>query len=146
MSISLPTQPAIVLVDDDPHSARLMMRMLAAHDGPQVEHLSDPELALDSLRALAAVAPADGQLMVIVDLKSSSTAARDFIAALKAVAPNLLVVSMAPSLDKATRDRLLNAGAAAVFERHGDLNLYRREAASIVAFWVRGQRLNAVGT
>ncbi len=146
MSISTHTQPAIVLVDDDYHSARLLVRMLAAHDGPEAERMADPAMALESLAGFAAAASAEDRPMVIVDLKSSSTATRDFIARLKPVAPDLLVVAMAPSLDKASRDQLLNAGAAAVFERHADLNLYRREAASIVAFWVRGQRLNAVGT
>ena len=40
---------------------------------------------------------------------------------------------------------LLDAGASAVFERHSDISLYRREAGNIVAFWVRNQRLDAVG-
>ena len=146
MSFASATQPAIVLVDDDYHSARLMARMLEAHEGPDVERIADPAIAIETLSGAAIASAGDEQLMVIVDLKSSSTATRDFIAAVKPVAPDLLVVAMAPSLDKATRDQLLNAGAAAVFERHADLNLYRREAASIVAFWVRGQRLNAVGT
>jgi CheY-like chemotaxis protein len=146
MSFAPDAQPAIVLVDDDSHSARLMVRMLGAHGGPEVERIADPAIALESIAGLAAAGPGDERLMVIVDLKSSSTATRDFIARLKAAAANVLVVAMAPSLDKATRDQLLNAGAAAVFERHADLNLYRREAACIVAFWVRGQRLNAVGT
>ncbi len=146
MSFAPNAQPAIVLVDEDYHSARLMARMLSAHGGPEVERIADPDIALESLADAAIATPGDERLMVIVDLKSSSTATRDFIARLKVVAANLLVVAMAPSLDRATRDQLLNAGAAAVFERHADLNLYRREAASIVAFWVRGQRLDAVGT
>ena len=145
--MSVPTErPAIVLVDDDHHSARLMLRMLTAHGGPEVEHLADPTAALESVAGFIAAGPGDTRMMVVVDLKSSSTATSDFIIRLRQEAPGLLVVAMAPSLDKPTRDQLLNAGAAAVFERHADLNLYRREAACIVAFWVRGQRLNAVGT
>ena len=146
MSFASATQPAIVLVDDDYHSARLMTRMLTAHGGPDVERIGDPAIAIETLSGAAIASAGDEQLMVIADLKSSSTATRDFIARMKVEAPDMLVIAMAPSLDKATRDQLLNAGAAAVFERHADLNLYRREAASIVAFWVRGQRLNAVGT
>ncbi len=146
MSFASATQPAIVLVDDDYHSARLMARMLAAHEGPDVERIADPAIALETLTGAAIASAGDDALLVIVDLKSSSTATRDFIARLREAAPEILVVAMAPSLDKPTRDQLLNAGAAAVFERHADLNLYRREAAAIVAFWVRGQRLNAVGT
>ncbi|MFT3980650.1 MAG: hypothetical protein QM687_09300 [Ferruginibacter sp.] len=53
---------------------------------------------------------------------------------------------MAPTLDRDIRNELLDAGAAAVFERHSDITLYRREAASIIGFWVRNQRLDAVGT
>ena len=136
-------QPAIALVDDDYHSARLMTRMLEAHGGPQVSRMPDPERAVE---ALSGVAPVDAHCMAVVDLKSSSTATRDFVARLKHSAPQLLVVAMAPTLDREIRNELLDAGASAVFERHSDINLYRREAANIVAFWVRNQRLDAVGT
>ena len=146
MTLSSGRQPAIALVDDDFHSARLMTRMLAAHGGPHVERLSDPETAAETLTAVASVPPVDGPCMVVVDLKSSSTATRDFVLRLKHEAPELLVVAMAPTLDREIRNSLLDAGAAAVFERHGELNAYRREAANIVGFWVRSQRLDAVGT
>ena len=136
-------QPAIALVDDDYHSARLMTRMIEAHGGPQVSRMPNPDVAVE---ALAEVMPVAGQCMAVVDLKSSSTATRDFVSRLKHRAPHLLVVAMAPSLDRDTRNELLDAGASAVFERHSDITLYRREAASIVAFWVRNQRLDAVGT
>ena len=53
---------------------------------------------------------------------------------------------MAPTLDRTTRENLLDAGADAVFERHAELQAYRAEAAAIVSFWVRNQRLDAVGT
>jgi len=145
MTFAQPRQPAIVLVDDDFHSIRLLVRMLNAHGGPNVEAMSDPDSALTALTARA-VASSGEQPMVIVDLKASSAATARFIASLHAAAPGLLVVAMSPSLDRISRDKLLDAGAAAVFGRHADLNLYRREAASIVAYWVRGQRLNAVGT
>ena len=146
MPLSSDKQPAIALVDDDFHSARLMTRMLAAHGGPHVERLSDPETAAEALTAIAAIPPQGGQCMVVVDLKSSSNATRDFVQRLKDEAPDLLVVAMAPTLDREVRNSLLDAGAAAVFERHGELNAYRREAANIVGFWVRSQRLDAVGT
>lgn len=146
MTIGSDKQPAIALVDDDFHSARLMMRMLAAHGGPQVEWLSEAGTALDALAGYDALPPITGKCMALVDLKASSTASRDFIFELRRRAPGLLVVAMAPSLDRETRNALLDAGAAAVFERHAELNAYRREAASIVGFWVRSQRLDAVGT
>jgi CheY-like chemotaxis protein len=139
-------QPAIALVDDDYHSARLMTRMLEAHGGPPISRMPDPELAVETLADAAVVTPVAGQCMAVVDLKSSSTATRDFVSRLKHRAPHLLVVAMAPSLDRDVRNELLDAGASAVFERHSDITLYRREAASIVAFWVRNQRLDAVGS
>jgi CheY-like chemotaxis protein len=139
-------QPAIALVDDDYHSARLMTRMLEAHGGPQVNRLPDPERAVETLAEGYETPPVAGQCMAVIDLKSSSTATRDFVARLKHRAPQLLVVAMAPSLDRDVRNELLDAGASAVFERHSDIAAYRREAANIVAFWVRNQRLDAVGT
>lgn len=146
MTIGSDRQPAIALVDDDFHSARLMMRMLAAHSGPQVEWLSEAGTALETLAGYDALPPINGKCMVLVDLKASSNASRDFIIELLRRAPGLLVVAMAPTLDRETRNALLDAGAAAVFERHAELNAYRREAASIVGFWVRSRRLDAVGT
>jgi hypothetical protein len=146
MTIGSETQPAIALVDDDFHSARLMMRMLAAHGGPHVEWLSDKGIALETLAGYDALPPIGGKCMALVDLKASSNASRDFIVELRRRAPGLLIVAMSPSLDRETRNALLEAGAAAVFERHAELNAYRREAASIVGFWVRSQRLGAVGT
>lgn len=138
--------PALALVDDDYHSARLMLRMLDAHGGPAVTCLNDPETALESLAVLALQPLNSGRAMVIVDLKSSSVATREFVARLKERLPDLLVVAIAPSLDKSSRDELLDAGAAAVFERHADIALYRREAANLISFWARNQRLDAVGT
>jgi DNA-binding NtrC family response regulator len=146
MTFTADRQPAIALVDDDFHSARLLTRMLAAHDGPQVVHFGEPEPAFAALRTAAAVPPVEGRCLVVVDLKSSSTATHEFLARLRREAPGLLAVAMAPSLDRASRNALLEAGAAAVFERHADLDRYRREAAAIVAFWVRSQHLDAVGT
>ena len=139
-------QPAIALVDDDYHSARLMTRMIEAHGGPQVSRMPNPDVAVEALAEATEVASVAGRCMAVVDLKSSSTATRDFVSRLKHRAPHLLVVAMAPSLDRIVRNELLDAGASAVFERHSDITLYRREAASIVAFWVRNQRLDAVGT
>ena len=86
--------------------------------------------------------------LVIVDLKASSTATGEFIKTLRAKRDGraLLIAAMAANLERDCRDALLEAGADAVFERHADLNFYRREAAAIVSFWVRNQRLDAVGT
>ena len=71
-------QPAIALVDDDYHSARLMTRMIEAHGGPQVLRLPDPGVAIEALADATTTPMVAGQCMAIVDLKSSSTATRDF--------------------------------------------------------------------
>ncbi len=138
MTMSTTRQPTIALVDDDYHSARLMTRTLEACGAPSVSRMPDAERAVDVLAGMTAPAP---RFLAVVDLKSSSTATRDFIERLKTRAPSVLMVAIATSLDRETRGELIEAGAAAVFERHSDIALYRREAASIVDFWAR-QRLD----
>lgn len=86
--------------------------------------------------------------LVVVDLKASSQATREFILGLRKLegTADLIVAAMAPDLDKDIRDELIDAGADAVFQRHADLDAFRREIAGIVSFWVRNQRLHAIGT
>lgn len=141
-------QPFMALVDDDSHSARLMIRMLLAHGAPSVSWLDGEALATTELGKLLdddlAITPG----LVVVDLKATSTATLDFIAKLRGMRDghSLLIAAIAPTLDREPRKALLSAGADAVFERHADINSYRREAAAIVSFWVRNQHLDAVGT
>ena len=141
-------QPYLMLVDDDAHSARLLTRMLLAHGAPSIQWVESSALGLSHIKDLLGEAAKPVPGLVIVDLKSSSTAAKDFIAQMAALerSRKLVIVAMAPSLDRTTREDLLDAGADAVFERHADLQAYRAEAAAIVSFWVRNQRLDAVGT
>ena len=141
-------QPIMALVDDDSHSARLMIRMLLAHGAPSVNWLDSDAVATAELGALLNDRRATLPGLVIVDLKSSSAATAEFIAKLRAMRDGtaLLVAAIAPTLDREVREVLLNAGADAVFERQADIDFYRREAAAIVSFWVRNQRLEAVGT
>lgn len=148
MDGSLSTQSHMALVDDDFHSARLLIRMLLAHGAPSIDWMSDAEAGERQLAEVLTDGTAPRPGLVIIDLKSSSGATSDFIKRLKAKqgADDLVVVAMAPTLDRDVRDALLDAGAAAVFERHSELAAYRKEAASIVSFWVRNQRLDAVGT
>jgi len=141
-------QPYMALVDDDSHSARLMIRMLLAHGAPSVSWLDGKDVASAELGRLLDDRRATLPALVIVDLKSSSRATADFIRALRG-RPNangLLVAAMAPTLDGEARKALIAAGADAVFERHADIDLYRRESAAIVSFWVRNQHLEVVGT
>jgi response regulator RpfG family c-di-GMP phosphodiesterase len=141
-------QPFMALVDDDSHSARLMIRMLLAHGAPSVNWLDNDAVATAELGARLNDRRATLPGLVIVDLKSSSAATAEFIAKLRAMRDGtaLLVAAIAPTLDREVREVLLNAGADAVFERQADIDFYRREAAAIVSFWVRNQRLEAVGT
>ena len=141
-------QPYFSLVDDDSHSARLMIRMLLAHGAPSVSWLDGEAAAIAQLCALLNDDSAALPGLVIVDLKSSSTATGEFIKTLRAKRDGraLLIAAMASNLERDCREALLEAGADAVFERHADLNFYRREAAAIVSFWVRNKRLDAVGT
>jgi CheY-like chemotaxis protein len=141
-------QPFMALVDDDSHSARLMIRMLLAHGAPSVSWLNGEALAIAEIRRLLDDAHAAIPGLVVVDLKASSDATSDFIANLRTMPDGhaLLIAAMASTLEREPREALLAAGADAVFERHADINSYRREAAAIVSFWVRNQHLDAVGT
>lgn len=141
-------QPFMVLVDDDSHSARLMIRMLLAHGAPSVSWLNGEALATAEIGKLLENEHAPIPGLAIIDLKDTSNATGDFIAKLRAMPDGhaLLIAAMAPNLDREPREALLAAGADAVFERHADINTYRREAAAIVSFWVRNQHLDAVGT
>ena len=142
------SQPFMALVDDDSHSGRLMIRMLLAHGAPSVSWLDGEMIATTELSTLLNDSKATLPGLVIVDLKSSSTATAEFIEKLRGMPDGhaLLIAAMAPTLDREVRDALLDAGADAVFERQADIDFYRREAAAIVSFWVRNQRLEAVGT
>ena len=141
-------QPFLVLVDDDPHSARLLTRMLLAHGAPSIQWIESSAEGLSQIKELLSGTAKHLPGLVIVDLKASSTASAEFIAEVTGLerSRSLVIAAMAPSLDRATRESLLDAGADAVFERHADLQAYRAEAAAIVSFWVRNQRLDAVGT
>lgn len=148
MTAHLPGQPFMALIDDDSHSARLMIRMLLAHGAPSVSWMQGEDQAESELTVSLADPRSNLPGLVIVDLKSSPDATRAFIGKLRAMpaGDSLLVAAMAPTLERPLRDDLESAGADAVFERHADIESYRREAAAIVRFWVRHQRLDAVGT
>jgi len=141
-------QPFLALVDDDSHSARLMIRMLLAHGAPSVSWLDGETIATADIGKILNDDRATLPGLVIVDLKSSSLATRQFIETLRGMRDGraLLIAAIAPSLEREVRDRLIEAGADAVFERHADINAFRREAAAMVSFWVRNQHLDAVGT
>src|SRR5262245_1163508 len=134
-------KPFLALVDDDPHSSRLMNRMLLAHGAPEIDVYAGTSEAAAKLGVMLSDPHLQLPGILIVDLKSSSSATLDFILGLKKLprGNELLVAAIAPAVSMEARDALLDAGAAAVFERHADIEAFRREAASIVSFWVRNQ-------
>lgn len=139
--------PFVALIDDDQHSARLLTRMLLAHGAPAIEWYGGAMDGRDRLTAVLHDHTADWPTLIIVDLKSHSAANGDFLRSIQPLAhqKGVSVVVMVHPDDGHQREALEDSGAAAVFFRHAELAAYRREAASLVSFWARSQRLEAVG-
>ena len=139
--------PYIALVDDDAHSARLLTRMLLAHGSPRIETFDGAADAMERLAPALGHGSQQWPGLVIVDLKAHSGANLEFLNTLAPIARtfDVPVAVMAQFLDQHLAPALHEAGAAAVFVRHADRDAYRREAANIVSFWARCQRLDAVG-
>jgi DNA-binding response OmpR family regulator len=139
--------PFIALIDDDGHSAHLLTRMLLAHGAPDVKHFNLPTAAEAFLTATLADARVEWPGLVIVDLKAHSAANLEFALRNQALLrqKGVPLAVMTQPTDRAGRQVLHDAGASAVFFRQADLDAYRHEVASIVSFWARSQRLDAVG-
>ncbi len=122
--------------------------MLFVHGAPSIEWIESSEAGLSQIKSLLLDRARTLPGLVVVDLKSSSTASAEFVSKIASLprSQSLLIAVMVAEPNRVTRERLLEAGADAVFERHADLQAYRAEAAAIVSFWVRNQRLEAVGT
>lgn len=147
MNSSVDNAPFVALIDDDQHSAYLLTRMLVAHGSPHVHWYGNAADGLTCLQAVLANSAASWPSLLIVDLKSHSAANLEFVASIQLLMrqKGVPVVVMAATLDRQQRQALQDAGAAAVFSRQAELDAYRREAAAIVSFWARTQRLDAVG-
>ena len=139
--------PFVALVDDDQHSAHLLTRMLLAHGAPDIQLYGGSSDGRTMLASVLANPMANWPSLLIVDLKAHSGANLEFLTAIQSLArqKGVPVAVMSPPLDRQGRDALHEAGASAVFFRHSELDAYRREAAGIVSFWARCQRLDAVG-
>lgn len=139
--------PYVALVDDDAHSAHLLTRMLLAHGAPRIMRFDGAVDAMERLASALTRSTRAWPTLVIVDLKAHSNANLDFVSAFAPLIGNLdipmVVMAQRPDRDSATA--LHDAGASAVFTRHAEVDAYRREAANIVSFWARSQRLDAVG-
>lgn len=147
MPATNPARPFMAVVDDDALSARQTIRMLIAHGAPSVAWI-EPIIADGSCVGQLWTGETDERpAMLVVDLKHPGATAT-CVATMKARpdCEGILVVALAPPGDHEQRRALEAAGADAVFERHADLSALRREAAAMVSFWVRQQRLSAVGT
>lgn len=147
MAISRPARPYLAVVDDDALSARQTIRMLIAHGAPSVSWVEPVKEDGSCVAELWSAPDSELPAMVVVDLKRGDATA-DCIAALRAsaIGSRLLIVGLATPGDADERQRIELSGADAMFERHTELGAVRREAAAMVSFWVRQQRLSAVGT
>lgn len=131
----------VALVDDSVHSARLFLRTLAGR-GCRARWLGNGDRAGRTLDAILKGKELPPQL-VVVDLKSRSDASADFIARYspRVGTRGALMVALAPTLAAEDRGAPLQAGAAAVFQRHADRAGYHREIGALIEFWERNQRL-----
>jgi DNA-binding response OmpR family regulator len=144
---SVDNSPFVALIDDDRHSAHLLTRMLIAHGSPDVHWYGGASDGAARLQSVLGNASANWPGLVIVDLKAHSGANLEFVASIQHLArqKGVPVVVMSQMLARQDRQVLEDAGASAVFFRQAELDAYRREAAGIVSFWARTQRLDAVG-
>jgi hypothetical protein len=145
--LGLDILPVIHVIDDDAHSARLLLGTLAKCGGPGALHLGDENEGLEALRRCFDDPAAHRPELLVVDIKSYSGAVRDFTKRhgdwLRRNGVQLAV--MVPPTDRSGREEYYEAGADAVFFRQPELDAYRREMAGIISFWARTQRLDAVG-
>ena len=147
MNKSVDDSPFVALIDDDQHSAHLLTRMLIAHGSPDVHWYGNAGDGMARLHSVLGNASANWPGLLIVDLKAHSGANLEFVASIQHLArqKGVPVVVMSQTLARQDRQALEDAGASAVFFRQAELDAYRREAAGIVSFWARTQRLDAVG-
>lgn len=139
--------PFIGLIDDDSHSARLFMRVLAANGGPSVCHYGDEGEAIAALARILSDPQLHWPELLVVDLKGHSHANLEFVRRHQACLhqKGVALIVMVPPTDRAGRMKYLEAGATAVFFRQPEAEAYRHELAGIVSFWARNERLDAVG-
>lgn len=140
--------PHIALVDDDTHSARLLIRTLLTQDIPEIKWLGGAETGYERLHEVLGDPDAAWPSLVIIDLKSHSSANLEFVAAIGPLLNQKRVplAVMAQPLNGNSEAALKAAGAAAVFFRQAERDAYRHEAARIANFWMQHQRLETVGT
>ena len=140
MSIPAADAPVFALVDDHIHSARLMRRALSQAPAPaRLVWLGRGDRARRSLERMLDRPGTKTPELIIVDLKSHSLATETFLSEFRnrADATGIPMVAVTDDMSAAARNRLLQAGARAVFERHHELKAYLAEMASLTTFWIR---------
>lgn len=146
LSAMLSAYSGFLLVDDDPHSARLLKRTLSGLSGQSVEWIGDVDGGLRQIKTALSGPDIGLFTMIIVDVKDSSRATADFVARIPGQRRGIPVVAMAFEDDPNASRSLLQAGADAVFVRRADRLAYRAEVAAIVEFQRRWSHLDMVGT
>lgn len=140
MDATAQRQPLFFLIDDDPHSARFLMRKLenacGERAGIRCEWFGDMNTSQNMLADLPSKAPEERPDLVIVDIKSHSQANEKFIAAISPAvkAANVILVAMTHKTDSKKQKLLLNAGAEKIFERHAKLEKFETEVTKIIRF------------
>lgn len=142
-----PEEGYIAVVDDDGHSAHLLCRTLGQAGCSSVRHLGGADFGGARLNRILADIHQPWPSVVIVDLKTDSTANIAFVARHQSLLRQrgVCILVMVSRYDEKVRSTLIDAGAAGVFYRQADRDAYRREVNGILQFWARHQRLDAVG-
>jgi CheY-like chemotaxis protein len=135
MTPRITEQPRAVLVDDDIHSARLLVRTLGRLGGPTLIWYGHAERGLRLLAKDFAGAASRPPVVIVVDLKGNSAATATFIRRLRERLPaSVPVAAVAAEQDMSMHNAILAAGATAIFVRGPDAAAYRREVAKLAAF------------
>lgn len=133
-------EPVFVLVDDQIHSARLMHRAMRMNaPATRIVWIGNARRAERTLIRVLDAGQRQLPDMVIVNLKTDSSASAAFIARIGnlAASAGVPVAAIADRGTAGNHPALLKSGADAVFVRHHELGAYRAEMAEIVNFWVR---------
>jgi CheY-like chemotaxis protein len=135
MTSRITEQPRAVLVDDDIHSARLLVRTLSRLGGPTLTWYGRAGRGLRLLADDFAGAASRRPAAIVVDLKGSSAATATFIRHLRERLPTSVpIAAIAAERDTSVHNAILAAGATAIFVRGPDAAAYRREVAKLAAF------------
>ena len=135
-------QPYLALISDEPEAAQRLTMMLLAHGAPSVCRWERGEQALVEL-ASGGVLPD----LLVIDLREPPEATAALLKSIRSTpcAEMVTIAAMVPARERQLQEMQFAAGADAVFERLAENTDYRREAARLVSYWVRSQRLDAVG-